>query len=894
MRKFLFLFLLCAPATFAAGGACPAGVPVTGNNCYFAAANGSDTNNGTSEATPWAHFPGMPSCANNCLAEANGTGGYTRPSAGNGFIFRGGDTWHFGNHALTPTTGGQWLWGGGGGIWSGTAANCDVTDNPAGVKTSCIYIGVDKTWFSGGSWSRPVMNDDNPLSLTAVASCAFPTVGTTPNTAMRLAGVTFVQVDNLEWTGQCNQLSANSNVYILSSVANSVLAQNIFSNNYAHGFTHVAFSCPGTVCESNTFLTDSVGDAIGPGNVCDGADSDPTSITCLTPGGGGFYVFDNVFINYAQYVANGCHNYHDNLFTNYTKSGDGVSHGNQLECNSSSPAKDSNGHFQPTTTANLFYNNILGHNPAGNQGDIMIQLCVNNSLSFYIFNNIIYDQQNGNNFNLGGTGCQIQVSCTKPCGTVGTVQQVFNNTWDLPSAGMLNCFTSTTYTNNHFVVDGGAALSTTYAPCPNGPGGSVTNTSMTHATAVSQGYMAGGTGTSGNNSNVSCANDTTPCAPTAPGNSTVGAGTNLQSVCSTLLASSDPSVVRAGLACQNGTTDACAYNSTTHSVSCPRVTPVTRPTSAVWDTGAYGLTATVTTTPVNLAFGNQPMNVQSAGLTTTITNNSGATITFTGGAGGATFSGTNSTDFAETDTCGTTLTDTSSCVYTVKFTPSASIGTNETATMTVTWASGASTRTVSLTGTSSAAATLTPASENFGSVNVGTSSASQTATFTNISGVNLTVTSVTYTTGTNFSTTVTVPSPCGVLANNATCTISTIFLPTTAGALTDTLNMNYTGAGGSPLSVALSGTGVGVTPQQGAPTQKAFAGANLAACPPCVFDPKLFTGCFCFTTDGHLYSSVGKAYSLFATLSIAPVLTINGIKPDASGNVSLKATTTIP
>src|SRR4029077_10617009 len=88
----------------------------------------------------------------------------------------------------------------------------------------------------------------------------------------------------------------------------------------------------------------------------------------------------------------------------------------------------------------------------------------------------------------------------------------------------------------------------------------------------------------------------------------------------------------------------------------------------------FASSGTVSISPTNLSFGSVALNVQSAGLTTTITNNSGATITFTGGAGGATFSGTNSTDFAETDTCGTTLTNGSNCVYTVKFTPSASIG----------------------------------------------------------------------------------------------------------------------------------------------------------------------------------------------------------------------------
>src|SRR5262252_2945825 len=33
---------------------------------YYVAAAGSDSNNGTTTGTPWAHAPGMPACANTC------------------------------------------------------------------------------------------------------------------------------------------------------------------------------------------------------------------------------------------------------------------------------------------------------------------------------------------------------------------------------------------------------------------------------------------------------------------------------------------------------------------------------------------------------------------------------------------------------------------------------------------------------------------------------------------------------------------------------------------------------------------------------------------------------------------------------------------------------------
>ena len=62
---------------------------------YYVAANGSDSNNGTSKSTPWAHLPGM----------ATWTGSQN-PTAGDTFILRGCDTW---NNANFPI---KWSWSG--------------------------------------------------------------------------------------------------------------------------------------------------------------------------------------------------------------------------------------------------------------------------------------------------------------------------------------------------------------------------------------------------------------------------------------------------------------------------------------------------------------------------------------------------------------------------------------------------------------------------------------------------------------------------------------------------------------------------------------------------------------------------------------------------------------
>lgn len=556
MRTLAFLLLSsCASA------ACPVAT------CYYVAASGLDTNTGTDESHPWLHAPGMPNCANNCAAfgmPSSGVGSFP----GVGIIFRGGDTWHFGNSGAAPYTGGLWPWHG-----SGTGTTCDVTDNPSylsGIST-CMYLGVDQTWFTGASWARPVFTGDNPTSTSAVGSCPYQVSGSylgDSNVFLDVAGQTFLIVDNFEWTGQCN--NGNQQYYLNERTPNSNIAQNRYSNNYFHGITHLAFSCPGSVCEGNISLQMSVGSTIGPGNVCDGSDSDPTAFTCLSPGGGGWLMYDNFFGNQSQMVAGGCHLIHDNIWLNYYYSGDGVSHGNQLECNSSAPENDSQGHAQPTTTQNLFYNNVMKHANSGTNGDIKLQFCVNSTYPYYVFNNVYYDMTSGNYLNWGGTGC-----------TISGTQYAFSNTFDLPSSSdALSCNASTTYYNNHIVVEGGVGIGSGSCTTSN-------NTVMSHATAISQGYMANGNGVSGSNSNDTCANDTTPCAPTAAGNSTVVAGLNEQGLCANLTGSSDASVVRAGNACQKSTTDGCSYNTSNHTMSCPAQTAILRPTIASWDAGAY-------------------------------------------------------------------------------------------------------------------------------------------------------------------------------------------------------------------------------------------------------------------------------------------------------------------
>jgi hypothetical protein len=94
---------------------------------------------------------------------------------------------------------------------------------------------------------------------------------------------------------------------------------------------------------------------------------------------------------------------------------------------------------------------------------------------------------------------------------------------------------------------------------------------------------------------------------------------------------------------------------------------------------------------------------------------------------------------------------------------------------------------------------------NFGTVAVGQKSAPQVATFTNTAKFTLTIQSlkITGTNSSDFSET----NTCGTsVAPGASCTITVTFKPTETGVRTADVSISD-GGGGSPQTVALTGTG---------------------------------------------------------------------------------------
>jgi hypothetical protein len=250
---------LGATATHAAGGACPstaqyrntanptgplvtlASLGVT--SCFYVADSGADTNSGTTEASPFLHAPFMPNCASACATAQSAF------AAGEGIIFRGGDTWHY--FSGTPLIGlpAGYPHGTNGYAWRPTVS---------GTSSNPVYIGVDQTWFTGSSWTRPIITEDNPvftpsspnptlLDSTAVSSCAFPSGNLD---AIAFTGTTFYILDNFEWTGMCwndqtdGGNGSNEHSYIKQFQGGGTgSSPRWFFNHYFHGWSHTRFSC---------------------------------------------------------------------------------------------------------------------------------------------------------------------------------------------------------------------------------------------------------------------------------------------------------------------------------------------------------------------------------------------------------------------------------------------------------------------------------------------------------------------------------------------------------------------------------------------------------------------------------------------------------------------------
>ena len=189
LRRAFALFLFCAVL-------CPlSGFAAT---YYIDFVGGNNANNGTSTSTPWKVQPFM----------RGWNGSYTH-APGDRFIFKGGVTWPNGcftmNLGSAPGRGGN-------------ASNYD-------------YYGVDKTWYTGGSWTHPHFDaqgadlNGNGFNVMVTTSQA--------HTA------SYVIFDNIDFTGLywAGTKSPNTVTYLSIGSSTYITIQNCKFRNWSHGTT---------------------------------------------------------------------------------------------------------------------------------------------------------------------------------------------------------------------------------------------------------------------------------------------------------------------------------------------------------------------------------------------------------------------------------------------------------------------------------------------------------------------------------------------------------------------------------------------------------------------------------------------------------------------------------
>ena len=227
---------------------------------------------------------------------------------------------------------------------------------------------------------------------------------------------------------------------------------------------------------------------------------------------------------------------------------------------------------------------------------------------------------------------------------------------------------------------------------------------------------------------------------------------------------------------------------------------------AVADNGASAVSVllqipAVSLSKTSLTFADQLIGTNSTSQTVTLING-GLKLTISSVA----VTGTNASDFSQTNTCDPGLPPGGKCTITVTFAPT-HIGPC-TASVTITDNAGGSPQEIALSGTgvvSGPNATLSPTSLTFATQLVGTTSLAQTVRLSDYGTVALSNTSIGFMGADpgDFHQTNTCASS---VAPGASCTISVTFKPTQHGTRTATLSITDN-APGNPQTVSLSGTG---------------------------------------------------------------------------------------
>ena len=289
-----------------------------------------------------------------------------------------------------------------------------------------------------------------------------------------------------------------------------------------------------------------------------------------------------------------------------------------------------------------------------------------------------------------------------------------------------------------------------------------------------------------------------------------------------------------------------------------------------------------------LNFGNVTLASHSAAQTVLLSNVGNDTLNFTHAA----ISSGNTGDFAidpNTTTCNFTgsLLSGHTCNVGFIFTPAATGARSAVLTIADDTVSG--TQTVQLAGTGVGSVTLTPATIAFPATTLNTSSSPVVATLTNTGASAITITAAPSFTGTN-ATSFLESTTCGsTLAAGASCNISVVFKPLSAGALTATLVVKDS-AGTGQQTIALNGTGGAATGTVSfSPVSLTFPSTKVGStCAPQVLTFNNSTGS-ALSVSSFVFGGVNGSSFLIATKSCGTSLAAGS---SCTISIAFKPTTT--
>lgn len=487
---------------------------------YIDYSTGSDANSGTSKTSAWQNAPGMQTCSKVCKS--------TTIAPGGSIILRGGVTW--------PNASFMWTL-------------------PSGSSGSPVYVGVDQTWYTGTSWTRPILNAGGSA------------IQNNYDTMFNVDGWT--TFDNFEITGFYWTAASCSGAPFGECGFFDVGQHDgfVLEHSYIHGWTHA-----GTGSTTSSGVVDIWGGSGGAN--CSAHDN--VIVGTDVPGDHSVNAFFAgpvlAYNNYIRQVSSGfivstygigvSATYHDNYIYDVGPAYCNVNPSNPGNCT------HENG-FEDNGDAGLyFYNNVVANTSFG----LALWIAPNPSYTAYLWNNLIYAVHDTQVIDLAASIYDSALCSAGPsgqgyCNKAGSFV-LWNNTvecgddttlYDSCQSQIGQSFsgaTSFNYQNNHFIT----------ATTAKGCGASASNCTFASSNVVQTLAQANGQGY--NSSEVY------PFSPAASNDATVGAGSSLSTQASGAVStlSSDTT-----LACSDGAGNV---------ASCPARASKNR-TGSSWDAGAY-------------------------------------------------------------------------------------------------------------------------------------------------------------------------------------------------------------------------------------------------------------------------------------------------------------------